>query len=103
MKILSTCVGLTLVMIAGAVVPRDAPRDQPRANGTTTVAFVLTQGATMIDFAGPWEVFIWSIKVTGGRRGGRSVTADERLRSLRPVRLVARSSRARASRSSRFR
>jgi hypothetical protein len=51
MKILSTCVGLTLVMIAGAVVPRDTPRDQPRANGTTTVAFVLTQGATMIDFA----------------------------------------------------
>ena len=26
-------------------------------NGSIKVAFVLTQGATMIDFAGPWEVF----------------------------------------------
>jgi transcriptional regulator GlxA family with amidase domain len=57
MKILSTCLGLGLVMVAGAVVPRETPVDQPRASGTTTVAFVLTQGATMIDFAGPWEVF----------------------------------------------
>lgn len=27
------------------------------ASGRTRVAFVLTDGATMIDFAGPWEVF----------------------------------------------
>jgi transcriptional regulator GlxA family with amidase domain len=29
----------------------------PPSNGPITVAFVLTDGATMIDFAGPWEVF----------------------------------------------
>src|SRR6185437_7350458 len=27
------------------------------ADGTIKVAFVLEDGATMIDFAGPWEVF----------------------------------------------
>jgi transcriptional regulator GlxA family with amidase domain len=31
------------------------PRHSP--DGDIPVAFVLTQGATMIDFAGPWEVF----------------------------------------------
>jgi transcriptional regulator GlxA family with amidase domain len=29
----------------------------PPARGKIRVAFVLTEGATMIDFAGPWEVF----------------------------------------------
>jgi transcriptional regulator GlxA family with amidase domain len=29
----------------------------PPAKGTIPVAFVLTEGAVMIDFAGPWEVF----------------------------------------------
>ena len=29
----------------------------PPAKGRIKVAFVITQGATMIDFAGPWEVF----------------------------------------------
>ena len=29
----------------------------PPADGPITVAFALSRGATMIDFAGPWEVF----------------------------------------------
>ena len=29
----------------------------PPKHGTIKVAFVMTEGATMIDFAGPWEVF----------------------------------------------
>jgi transcriptional regulator GlxA family with amidase domain len=29
----------------------------PRANGPIKVAFVLSEGATVIDFSGPWEVF----------------------------------------------
>lgn len=66
MKIVSTCLGLGLAMVAGAVVPRETPVDQRRASGTTTVAFVLTQGATMIDFAGPWEVF-QDVVVDGNR------------------------------------
>jgi putative intracellular protease/amidase len=37
----------------------DAPRDRltPPAHGSIPVAFVLTEGAVMIDFGGPWEVF----------------------------------------------
>ena len=57
MKILSTCLGLALVAVVGAVIPRETPRDAPVTNGRNSVAFVLTEGATMIDFAGPWEVF----------------------------------------------
>jgi hypothetical protein len=57
MKIFSTCLGLALVAVAGAVIPRETPRDTPLTNGRHSVAFVLTEGATMIDFAGPWEVF----------------------------------------------
>ena len=34
-----------------------ARRTTPPAAGPILVAFVITEGATMIDFAGPWEVF----------------------------------------------
>jgi transcriptional regulator GlxA family with amidase domain len=40
--------------------PQAASRDRklrPPAKGAIPVAFVLTDGATVIDFAGPWEVF----------------------------------------------
>ena len=40
--------------------PQPASRDgklRPPAKGAIPVAFVLTEGATVIDFAGPWEVF----------------------------------------------
>ena len=56
-KVLAACLGVALVTIGGAVVPREAPPIQARPAVPMTVAFVLTQGATMIDFAGPWEVF----------------------------------------------
>jgi len=48
------------VLLAGAVMPHPsafAEGFQPPAHGKIRVAFVLTEGATMIDFAGPWEVF----------------------------------------------
>jgi transcriptional regulator GlxA family with amidase domain len=41
-------------------VPRLASRQgklSPPARGSIAVAFVITDGATVIDFAGPWEVF----------------------------------------------
>src|SRR3982751_2482271 len=41
--------------------------------GTIPVAFVLSEGATMIDFAGPWEVF-QDVHVDG-----RGPTMDERM------------------------
>lgn len=37
--------------------PAPAAELRPPAEGKIGVAFVLTEGATMIDFAGPWEVF----------------------------------------------
>lgn len=40
--------------------PQLAARDgrlRPPARGAIRVAFVITEGATVIDFAGPWEVF----------------------------------------------
>ena len=41
-------------MAAGA---KGAGRLQPPAKGKISVAFVISQYATVIDFAGPWEVF----------------------------------------------
>jgi transcriptional regulator GlxA family with amidase domain len=43
---------LALPTLAG-----ETGRFTPPANGKIRVAFALTDGATMIDFAGPWEVF----------------------------------------------
>jgi transcriptional regulator GlxA family with amidase domain len=37
--------------------PLSAASLKPPAAGRIPVAFVMTEGATMIDFAGPWEVF----------------------------------------------
>src|SRR5262245_37839256 len=51
------------VLLAGAAVPQTsgATALKPPSKGKIRVAFVLTDGATMIDFAGPWEVFqdVW--------------------------------------------
>jgi transcriptional regulator GlxA family with amidase domain len=35
----------------------DRPRLEPPARGSINVAFVISEGATVIDFTGPWEVF----------------------------------------------
>ena len=40
-----------------APAPAALPKLTPPAKGTIPVAFVLSRGAVMIDFAGPWEVF----------------------------------------------
>lgn len=37
--------------------PLDANKLTPPADGQIRVAFAISRGATMIDFAGPWEVF----------------------------------------------
>jgi transcriptional regulator GlxA family with amidase domain len=42
------------------------PPPRPAQNGDIPVAFVITQGATMIDFAGPWEVFQDVMLTEGG-------------------------------------
>src|SRR5215471_18568549 len=57
---------LVLVLASGGLVFAQQPSGRPSSAATTLaapatgkipVAFVLTDGAVMIDFAGPWEVF----------------------------------------------
>jgi hypothetical protein len=55
MKHLST-LGTILTLLACPLPLRAAPALTAPAHGKIKVAFVLTDGATMIDFAGPWEV-----------------------------------------------
>jgi transcriptional regulator GlxA family with amidase domain len=49
----------------------------PPADGSIPVAFAISRGATMIDFAGPWEVFqdvmVRPAKGEGGHRSGFSL------------------------------
>ena len=56
-RTLASCL-LGLVFFQAAY-SADAPRGKltPPEHGPIPVAFVLTEGAVMIDFAGPWEVF----------------------------------------------
>ncbi|MEE9164029.1 MAG: hypothetical protein V3U17_04485, partial [Thermoplasmata archaeon] len=37
--------------------PNEAIRLEPPSQGKIPVAFLISQGVTVIDFAGPWEVF----------------------------------------------
>ena len=48
---------LLLVLSLAALPLHAAPRFHPPAPGEVPVAFVLTEGANVIDFAGPWEAF----------------------------------------------
>jgi transcriptional regulator GlxA family with amidase domain len=52
---------------AGARPEPATPSHRPGAGESINVAFVLTQGSTMIDFAGPWEVFQDVMLTEGGR------------------------------------
>jgi putative intracellular protease/amidase len=48
------------IVLASVLAEQDAAQAsslQPPATGTLKVAFVISEGATLIDFAGPWEVF----------------------------------------------
>jgi transcriptional regulator GlxA family with amidase domain len=51
------CIGLVEAGTAREPSPASASKLVPPAKGRIPVAFVLTEGAVMIDFAGPWEVF----------------------------------------------
>ena len=59
----------------------DANKLTPPADGQITVAFAISRGATMIDFAGPWEVFQdVMLRGAGGshRMGFRLYTLSEK-------------------------
>src|SRR6187401_313318 len=54
LRLSATLLTLSLLLVPAILC---AARIEPPANRPIRVAFVLTDGATMIDFAGPWEVF----------------------------------------------
>ena len=69
----STALGLATLTAVRPVIAADAsPESAPPAplpvppSGSIPVAFLLSQGAVVIDFAGPWEVFE-SVSVVGRR------------------------------------
>jgi transcriptional regulator GlxA family with amidase domain len=67
---MSTAAGLTAVLPAAARAASTHPaasadRLTPPAQGSIAVAFVLSNDAVVIDFAGPWEVFE-NVSVPGG-------------------------------------
>ena len=49
-----TVTAAALILLAAA---RLSPAQSPPPSGKIRVAFAISEGATMIDFAGPWEVF----------------------------------------------
>jgi putative intracellular protease/amidase len=49
--------GMLLALVLAGRGLAQAPSLPPPATGTIKVAFVISEGATLIDFAGPWEVF----------------------------------------------
>src|ERR1051326_8952232 len=50
----------------------EANKLTPPADGPIPVAFALSRGATMIDFAGPWEVFQDVMIPTGNAQGSQN-------------------------------
>ena len=46
-----------VILAAGSVLSANPKKLSPPAKGKIPVAFTLSEGATVIDFAGPWEVF----------------------------------------------
>lgn len=48
---------ILMILSAATLFAAPAKKLEPPKSGAIKVAFVMNQGATMIDFAGPWEVF----------------------------------------------
>jgi putative intracellular protease/amidase/YHS domain-containing protein len=66
-----------------APAPASAPALKPPADGAIPVAFLVSDGAVIIDFCGPWEVF--HDAEVNGRHGGafRLYTVAESTRTIR--------------------
>ena len=63
-EFMSQSAGLGVVVAAGSFAPKflaaqpsNAKKITPPSKGKIPVAFTISEGATVIDFAGPWEVF----------------------------------------------
>ena len=80
-------IGFTFLL---AMVLKTSPAEAPPAlrppqNAAIPVAIVLTDGANVIDFAGPWEVFQDAARPDSGEPAFRLFTVSE---SRHPVRLT---------------
>jgi transcriptional regulator GlxA family with amidase domain len=73
---------LTLLLIAAGAVAESRTKLTPPANAPVKVAILMTDGATVIDFAGPWEVFS-DVTLPGDRDGFELMTVGA---SRSPVR-----------------
>lgn len=60
-EFLNQTASVGVVVAAGSVMPKVVPANTrkltPPAKGKIPVAFAISEGVTVIDFAGPWEVF----------------------------------------------
>ena len=74
-----------MLLLAQAAAWAAAPALRAPASGTIPVAFVLTEGANVIDFAGPWEVFQDTARPGTEEPAFRLFTVAE---SRRPLRLT---------------
>ena len=73
---------LTLLLIAAGALAESRTKLTPPANAPVKVAILMTDGATVIDFAGPWEVFN-DVTLPGDRDGFELMTVGA---SRSPVR-----------------
>src|SRR4029077_8525185 len=57
MRLVKFAIALYMAMITAGVLPAQSEKLMPPAAGGIQVAVAISDGAVMIDFAGPWEVF----------------------------------------------
>ena len=57
MRLVKFAITLSLAMITAVALPAQSAKLTPPAAGKIQVAVAISDGAVMIDFAGPWEVF----------------------------------------------
>src|SRR5713101_4744350 len=69
------------LFVIGQLVASAAPAEtnslKPPAKGDIPVAFVISEGAVIIDFCGPWEVFL-DVMVSGGDHPFRLYTVSDK-------------------------
>src|SRR6202045_1745068 len=63
--------------LAASAAPAEANSLKPPAKGDIPVAFVISEGAVIIDFCGPWEVFR-DVMVSGGDHPFRLYTVSDK-------------------------
>src|ERR1700737_3052846 len=66
-----------LAQISASAAPAEANSLKPPAQGDIPVAFVVSEGAVVIDFCGPWEVFR-DVMVSSGNHPFRLYTVSDK-------------------------